>query len=264
MSILLIFVIMIIIGVLCAALGSGGNSNNSNDSYVSNQAKRPVNTFNSTSGVNWKNCPNCGHRINEVAKKCPYCNHEFAGYASSNSSYTSSSGSKYCPECGHRLNESAINCGFCGYSFSSDASVGNIMTNTRHINKNGLSFDCPEYYDIGSYPSSDEAYSSIVALSKNDRQSEIYVMKYRNHAFDNNAKRNTFLLKEYLKMKGYENITEHRSLPYCFNAYAYSEVGRIKTTILYNFDYPYVINIVGNTISNYDLTEDMRIINNTI
>ena len=136
--------------------------------------------------------------------------------------------------------------------------------NTRHINKNGLSFDCPDYYDIGSYPSSDESYSSIVALSKNDRQSEIYVMKYRDYAFDNNAKRNTFLLKEYLRMKGYENITEHRSLPYCFNAYAYSEVGRIKTTILFNFNYPYVINIVGNTISNYDLTEDIRVINNTI
>ena len=111
------------------------------------------------------------------------------------------------------------------------------MVNTRHINKNGLSFDCPEYYDIGSYPSSDESYSSIVALSKNDRTSEIYVMKYRDYAFDNNAKRNTFLLKEYLKMKGYENITEHRSLPYCFNAYAYSGVGRIKTTILFLINY---------------------------
>ena len=263
MSILLIIAIILIIVVGCA-LFSGSNSNNPQNSHASNQAKRPANTFNKTSGIKWKNCPNCNHRINEVAKKCPYCNYEYPGYSSSNFSYTSYNKSKYCPECGHKLNGSAINCGFCGYSFSNGKVTGGNKMNTRHINKNGLSFDCPDYYDIGSYPSSDESYSSIVALSKNDRQSEIYVMKYRDYAFDNNAKRNTFLLKEYLRMKGYENITEHRSLPYCFNAYAYSEVGRIKTTILFNFNYPYVINIVGNTISNYDLTEDIRVINDTI
>ena len=44
------------------------------------------------------------------------------------------------------------------------------MVNTRHINKNGLSFDCPDYYDIGKYPSSDEAHKSMVALSKHDRE----------------------------------------------------------------------------------------------
>lgn len=25
----------------------------------------------------WKNCPNCGHLINRVAKKCPYCEYDF-------------------------------------------------------------------------------------------------------------------------------------------------------------------------------------------
>ena len=249
MSILLLIGIIIIIGVLCAALGSGGNSNKEQVTYTSSGGR--------------KICPNCGRELNASAINCGFCGYSFNVKNIPKTTY-SSPYKKKCPNCGRKVNTSAINCGFCGYSFSSGKSGGNTMANTRHINKNGLSFDCPEYYDIGSYPSSDEAYSSIVALSKNDRQSEIYVMKYRNHAFDNNAKRNTFLLKEYLRMKGYENITEHRSLPYCFNAYAYSEVGRIKTTILYNFNYSYVINIVGNTISNYDLTDDIRVINNTI
>ena len=30
------------------------------------------------------------------------------------------------------------------------------MVNIQHINKNGLSFECPDYYDIGNFPSSDE------------------------------------------------------------------------------------------------------------
>lgn len=249
MSILLIIAFLIIVGVCCALL-SGGNANNESKTY--------------TYTGNKKHCPNCGRKVNEIAVNCGFCGYSFSRNTKSRKTNTYTTNKKHCPNCGHELNAVAPNCGFCGYSFSSGTITGGNNMNTRHINKNGLSFDCPDYYDIGSYPSSDEAYSSIVALSKNDRQSEIYVMRYRDYAFDNNAKRNTYLLKEYLRMKGYENITEHRSLPYCFNAYAYSEVGRIKTTILYNFNYPYVINIVGNTISNYDLTDDIRVINNTI
>ena len=79
MSILLIIAIILIIVVGCA-LFSGSNSNNPQNS--------PANTFNKTSGIKWKNCPNCNHRINEVAKKCPYCNYEYPGYSSSNFSYT--------------------------------------------------------------------------------------------------------------------------------------------------------------------------------
>lgn len=202
MSIILIIAIILIIVVGCALL-CGSNSNNSQNSHVSNQAKRPANTLNKTSGIKWKNCPNCNHRINEVAKKCPYCNYEYPGYSSSNFKYTSHNKSKYCPECGHRLNGSAINCGFCGYSFNNRTAPGGTRMNTRHINKNGLSFDCPDYYDIGSYPSSDEFHKSIVALSKNDRTCEIYVMEYKPIHFDDNARRNTRLLKEYLRVQGY-------------------------------------------------------------
>ena len=252
MSIILIIVIFLIIVACCALLG-GSNSNNSN-----NESQ----TYVYTGGK--KRCPNCGRQVNEIAVNCGFCGYCFSSGTKSSETYNHSGNKKYCPNCGHELNQIAVNCGFCGYSFNSGTTTGGTRMNTRHINKNGLSFDCPDYYDIGSYPSSDEFHKSIVALSKSDRTCELYVMEYKPIHFDNNARRNTPLLKEYLKLQGYSNISENRSLPYCFNAYAYSEVGRIKTTILYNFNYPYVINIVGNTISNYDLTEDIRVINNTI
>lgn len=140
------------------------------------------------------------------------------------------------------------------------------MVNTRHIYKNGLSFDCPDYYDIGKYPSSDEAHKSMVALSKHDRKCEIYVTVYRKKAFDDNAKRNNYLLKEYLKRQGYRNIRENKNLPYCFNGNITHQAGNIKTTLVYNFDHDDVIMVVGNirASSNYDCTDDIKIILDTI
>lgn len=139
------------------------------------------------------------------------------------------------------------------------------MVNIRKINKNGLCFDCPDYYDIGRYPDSDEVYQNIVALSKNDRECEIYVMEFRWHTFDNNARKNPFLLKQYLKMQGYNDIVENGNLPYSFNAIISTEFGMIKTTILFNFNYENVITVVGNVliISDYDCTNDIKIINNS-
>ena len=179
--------------------------------------------------------------------------------------YVYTGGKKRCPNCGREVNEIAVNCGFCGYSFNSGTTGGTRM-NTRHINKNGLSFDCPDYYDIGSYPSSDEFHKSIVALSKSDRTCEIYVMEYKPIHFDNNARMNTPLLKEYLRVQGYSNISENRSLPYCFNARINSGVGMLNTKIVYNFDYQDVIMIVGNTVpgSSYNCINDMKVINDTV
>lgn len=76
----------------------------------------------------------------------------------------------------------------------------------------------------------------------------------------------THLLKEYLKMQGYEHIRENKNIPYCFNAKVNSQLGKIKTSILFNFDKTNVIMIVGNISpgSNYDCTVDMEIINNSI
>ena len=140
------------------------------------------------------------------------------------------------------------------------------MVNTRHIDKNSLSFDCPDYYDIGKYPSSDEAHKSIVALSKHDRKCELYIMAYRKNKFDNNAKRNSYLLKEYLKLEGYTNITENKNLHYCFNANVYNHLGNINTKIAFNFDHNDVIMIVGNVMSSssYDCTKDIKIILETL
>lgn len=140
------------------------------------------------------------------------------------------------------------------------------MVNTRHIDKNGLSFDCPDYYDIGKYPSSDKAHKSMVALSKHDRRCEIYITVYRKNAFDNNAKRNMSLLQRYLQLHNYKNITINNKLPYCFNATVSHQMGNIKTTIVYNFDHDDVIMIVGNLMpsSNYDCCNDIKIILDTL
>lgn len=137
------------------------------------------------------------------------------------------------------------------------------MVNTRHIEKNGLSFECPDYYDIGKYPSSDGAHKSMVALSKHDRKCELYITVYRRNKFDNNAKRNTNLLKSYLQLQNYRNITINYRLPYCFNATVSHHMGNIKTTIAYDFNHgDEVIMIVGNLMpsSNYDCIGDIKII----
>ena len=254
MSILLIIAFLIIVVVCCALLSGGSNSNNSNNET----------TYVYTGGK--KRCPNCGREINEIAVNCGFCGYCFSSGTKPHETYTNTIGKKRCPNCGREISEIAVNCGFCGYSFNSGTATGGNRMNTRHINKNGLSFDCPDYYDIGSYPSSDEFHKSIVALSKSDRTCELYVMENKPIHFDNNARMNSSLLKEYLKMQGYTNITENRSLPYCFNARINSGVGMLNTKIVYNFDYQDVIMIVGNTVpgSTYNCINDMKVINDTV
>ena len=105
-----------------------------------------------------------------------------------------------------------------------------------------MSFDCPDYYDIGKYPNSDEVNKAMVAISKHDRECEIYIVVYRKNKFDDNAKRNMSLLEKYLRLQNYKNITINKMLPYCFNANVDCSMGNIKTTIAYTFDYNDVIN----------------------
>lgn len=187
-------------------------------------------------------------------------------------------GKIYCTECGAELDDSVKFCSKCGNKLDKtinsksnelkediDFSNKNSIK-TKHIDKNGFSFEYPEYYDIGKYPSSDEAHKSIVALSKNDRKCELYVMAYKRSKFDNNAKRNINLLKRYLQLFNYKNITINKKLPYCFNANVSHNMGTIKTTIAFNFDQNDVIMVVGNVVpsSNYDCIEDMKIILDTL
>jgi len=274
MSILLILLVLIIVGVCCAALGSRDKSNNS---YTNKRTRIRRKNYNTKPNVNWKKCPDCGHKINNVAKKCPYCDYKFEGYNSSDAAYKFN---RYCPDCGRKLSESAKKCSFCGYDFSPKAErelsekklneikdlIKNSTSNTKHIKKNGLSFDYPKYYDIGSYQDSDEFHKSIVALSKSDRACEIYVMEYKSSHFDNNARKNIPLLKEYLKMQGYTNIVQNKSLPYCFDATINSDMGRLKTTIVYNFNYSDVIMIVCNIAPDTDYTciHDLRVIDYSV
>ena len=140
------------------------------------------------------------------------------------------------------------------------------MANTRHVNKNGLSFECPDYYEIGKYPNSDESYKAIVALSKHDRECEIYVLVHRKSTFDKNAINNMELIKKYLQLKNYSNITINNNLPYCFNTNTNFNGINVKSTISFDFNHNDVISVVGNVrySSNYDCTKDLQIILNSV
>ena len=137
---------------------------------------------------------------------------------------------------------------------------------TKYIEKNDLLFNYPKYYSLGNYPSSDGVHKSIVALSKDDRTCEIYVMEYEYAHFDVNIRLDAKLIKKFLQIQGYTNIKNNKSLPYFFNAKINSEKGKINSKIAFCFDYPDVIMIVGNTLqnSNYDCTDDIIMIYDTI
>lgn len=171
---------------------------------------------------------------------------------------------KYCPRCNSKLNTATPICPVCSYSFGR----GNKSETDRVIIINGLSFECPDNYKIGNHPSSDWAHKSIVALSKEDIPCEIYISEYEKYAFDSRAIQNMPLLKKYLEMQGYINVSENRRFPYCFDAIGFSAIGEIKTTILFKFIYgsSNVIMVVANIPlnSNYDYMEDMKIIKNSV
>ena len=174
----------------------------------------------------WKTCPHCNKTVNRVAKNCPYCNYKFINHRFDEQIELPETSrqalgikyEKYCPNCGSDYMKTAVKCNYCGNTKLEDLKYKNKKIVTKHINKNGLSFDYPDYYDIGNYPSSDEYHQSIVALSHRERACELYIMEYRPNHFDNKAKTNPRLLKEYLKMQGYTYISEKKrrtQLLYC-------------------------------------------------
>ena len=140
------------------------------------------------------------------------------------------------------------------------------MVETRHVEINYLFFECPIYYQIGNFPSSDEVYNSIVALSHQNRECELYVMAYREHTFDYNAIRNRELLKRYLTLQGYYNISNNPHLINTYNANIDFDGIPIKSTIAYNFNNKNVITVVGNVFpfSNYRCNNDIKTILDTV
>ena len=140
------------------------------------------------------------------------------------------------------------------------------MVNTRHIDKNGLSFDCPDYYDIGKYPSSDKVYKSIVALSKNDRKCELYIMVCREDMFDAVVKRDDLLIMKNLELQNFTDVTINSKLPFCYNSHVYYNGMNLNSTHLFKFSRNNVILIVGvsRPFVYYDFIEDMEIILDTI
>ena len=180
--------------------------------------------------TDFKMCPSCGHQINDVAKNCPYCNHQFL------------------------------------YDDFSNFEFDTTSITTKSVKNNGLSFEFPDYYEIGNFKSQDEVYKSIVALSKNDGKCELFVMEYKISTFDTKAKKNLPLLRKYLNLQGYKNVFQNKSFPYCFNATINTEMGEIKTTILFNFETYKVFMIVANMLpySNYNCLNDLKIIYDSI
>lgn len=217
--------------------------------------------------INLKKCPKCNTTVREKVKICPHCGHKFPKPTKPKSTINHIKYEKYCPDCGRDFMKTAVKCNYCGNTKLEDRKYKNKKIVTKHINKNGLSFDYPDYYDIGNYPSSDEYHQSIVALSHRERKCEIYIMEYRPNHFDNRARHNPSLLKEYLKMQGYTFISEKKEEQNCFTADIHSQLGKLKTTIVFNFNYSNAIMIVGNIPGNsyyYKLIKDIKIINKTI
>ena len=61
----------------------------------------------------WKTCNNCGHKINSVAKKCPYCEYEFKD---SNTEIYSNN-KKICPKCKNQVDSNFKICPKCFHVF---------------------------------------------------------------------------------------------------------------------------------------------------
>lgn len=109
-----IFLILFFIALICAICGLLGRKSSS--PYTETESRMSV----GNGDDKWKNCPSCKHKVNVVAKKCPYCNAEFPQHTikkTKTRKTTRHTKTKICPECGHELNEVAVFCGFCGYRF---------------------------------------------------------------------------------------------------------------------------------------------------
>lgn len=58
--------LLVMAGVCCASSGDNNNS-------TSKPKRRENNVYEVPSTMEWKLCKKCGHKLNVVAKSCPYC-----------------------------------------------------------------------------------------------------------------------------------------------------------------------------------------------
>lgn len=63
--------------------------------------------------IEWKTCDNCGHKINSLAKKCPYCEYEFK----ESNNNISPKEHKICPKCKNQVDLKFKICPKCYHVF---------------------------------------------------------------------------------------------------------------------------------------------------
>jgi len=180
---------------------------------------------------------------------------------------------KFCPECGAKVEKPTIRCMHCGKPFV-DLNVSentNIIqtTNksinipTKHVNKNGLSFNYPDYYLEANIPPN--APDCVVALAKDDGLCDIMVevssapkMQYQEGIFEKNY-------EEYIKNLGFYNFTTiHGFGPNktCVQAYSNTDMGIVKSTIYFDLNYNKDLRITLNSLEqyDYDCMDDLKVI----
>lgn len=184
---------------------------------------------------------------------------------------------KFCPKCGTKIEKPTIRCMHCGKPFV-DLNVApnggiiqttnkNIQLKTKHIDKDGLSFDYPEYYLIANIPPN--APDCVVALAKDDGLCDILVevssapkIQYQEGIFENNY-------KEYISNLGFYDFTViHGFGPNktCVQAYSNTDMGVVKSTIYFDLNYNKDLRITLNSLMqyDYDCMDDLKVISKNL
>ncbi len=180
---------------------------------------------------------------------------------------------KFCPECGAKVDKPTIRCMHCGKPFVDlnaapnegiiQTTNKNILIETKHIDKEGLSFDYPEYYLIASIPPN--VPDCVVALSKDDGLCDIMIevssapkIPYQEGLFEKRY-------KEYIKNLGFYDFTViHGFGPNktCVQTYSNTDLGIVKSTVYFDLNYARDLRITLNTLVqyDYDCMDDLKVI----
>lgn len=180
---------------------------------------------------------------------------------------------KFCPECGTKIEKPTIRCMHCGKPFVDLNDAPNegiiqttnkkIQIETKHVDKEGLSFDYPDYYLMANIPPNNP--DCVVALAKDDGLCDIMVevssapkMQYQEGIFEKK-------FEEHIGNLGFYDFTViHGFGPNkaCIQAYSNTDMGVVKTTTYFDLNYNKDLRVVLNTLVqyDYDCIDDLKVI----
>ena len=182
----------------------------------------------------------------------------------------------FCEECGFKITKDAKFCSNCGTSLVEfDNSTNDDTQNTsevsptsiKHIQKDGLSLDYPDYYLIANIPRN--APDCVVALAKNDGKCDVMIevspaskIQYQEGTFERKY-------KNYIKDLGFYDMTVIQGFgpdETCVQAYSTNGTDIIKSVIYFNFKFKKDIRITLNSLKkdNYNCMNDLKVMSNKI